>query len=155
MTATLNRGLTINNARNMMSLALIMSSTMKYHFVARGNGCFAWSQGEISAWKLAHPGQQIPENSEQWDVSPINSVCPPVCTNLKLLGDIDVSDVEILTVGHPASLMYQKFSRILTLALVLSIGYNVARALFETDASGLDGHGNRQNGALRSECPRS
>jgi hypothetical protein len=71
-----------------------------------------------------------------------------VCTNLKLLGDIDVSDVEILTVGHPASLMYQKFSRILTLALVLSIGYNVARALFETDASGLDGHGNRQKSKI-------
>jgi hypothetical protein len=49
MAATLNRGLTINNARNMMSLALFMSSTMKYRFVARGNGCFAWSQGELSA----------------------------------------------------------------------------------------------------------
>jgi hypothetical protein len=76
------------------------SATVKYRFGGgRGPPRFAWSQGQINIWQLGHLGEQLPEIFERWNVSLLNSVCPPVSTDLRLLGNVDVSDVEVLTVG--------------------------------------------------------
>jgi hypothetical protein len=49
---------------------------------------------------------QLPARANNIDVSPVYSVCAPVSVDVKLLGDIDVSIVETLTVCFRCPLRY-------------------------------------------------
>jgi hypothetical protein len=83
------------------------SSTPKYRAVpGPGPQKFAWSQGHINSWLIANPGMQLPARANNIDVSPVHTVCAPVSVDVKLLGDIDVSIVEVLTVCFRCPLRY-------------------------------------------------